>query len=148
MTIQEMVFYGRVAQAASHSNTPHEFIKSSGVMPVMQYDRPQANMRTSRLLRSKNARNALLSHCNNADEFGAAIFAWNHPERLKFSRFSELGETYDLTNPRYLRKYRNKRRAGIQGYNEYVLKYKRKTYIVKTEIERQGFEIPYHIVKK
>ena len=76
------------------------------------------------------------------------ISFFTKPSKVKFIRVSPLGETYDLTQPKFIKKMEKKRGRGVTHYNVYEFTASNGVYILKTEVRNKGFEIPYFIQKK
>ena len=125
-----------------------QYIEQSGIMPVTNTDILQPNIVSGRLLMNKDARKDFLFHSIHNDEKEAAIYIWNHPEKLKFVRKSPFGEGKDRTKEKDIKNLAKKKKRGAIGYNQYKFRYNKKTYYVKLEERKKGFEVPYHIERK
>lgn len=135
-------------RAARKSGHIRQYIEQSGVMPTANTDESIPNVVTGRLLRNKDARKDFLFHSIYNDEKEAAIYIWNHPEKLRFVRNSPFGEGKDINKEKDIKNLAKKKKRGAIGYNQYKFKYNKKTYYVKLEERKKGFEVPYHIERK
>ena len=134
-----------VMREAKKTGNVRGYVERSGIMPIADKDEKQKNLVTGRLLRNKTAQEDLLFHSIGMAAIEAAVYAWNHPEKLRFKRFSPLGEGKDINNPKDVKNLKKKKKRGAIGYNQYEFKYKNKKYLIKLEVRKKCFEVPYHI---
>lgn len=118
------------------------------LMGTAKGDYPVREVVSGRLLRSNSVKERLISHTRNRHELDAALFVWNHPNRLKYVRKSELGENKDLSLPRDARNIASKKKRRVLYYNIYQMKYKGEKWEVGLEYHKKGFEQFYFIRKK
>lgn len=105
-------------------------------------------MRTGKMLDSKKSFKGLYYHEVNAGEVQAMISFYVKPSKVKFVRISPLGEGKDMSNPIDAKNIAKKRARGVTHYNVYEFNTSNGVYILKTEVRRTGFEIPYFICRK
>lgn len=117
-----------------------ERLYNSGDMPTIQGHQVQSNLSTGRLLRSNKVLDRFLSHSRTMNELDAAKYIWNNPDKLHFVKPSPFGEVKDLTNPADLKNLANKQKRGVVGYNVYEFTYNGKTWKLKLEEHKHGFE--------
>lgn len=115
-------------------------LSTSGEMPTAQGHTSQPNLFTKGLLRSDSVLDRFLSHSVKMDELDAAKYIWNNPDRLRFVRHSPFGEGKDLTNEKDIKNLANKKKRGVVRYNVYEFDYKGKTWKLKLEEHKKGFE--------
>lgn len=119
------------------------------LMGTAKGDYPVREVVSGRLLRSDNVKERFLSHAKTSDKLDAALFVWNHPNRLKYIRKSELGENKNMALDKDIRNIREKkRRKVLQHYNIYQMRYKGTKWEVGLEYHKKGFEQFYFIRKK
>lgn len=106
------------------------------------------NIKSGNLLISKKALISCWYHALSNDETLAIISVFAKPSKLKFVRISPLGEGKDLSTEKDAHNMELKLKRGVVHYNVYEFRTKRGIYICKTEVRKQGFEIPYFIRKK
>ena len=110
-------------------------------------DLPCEGVMSKRLLRSTTVLDRFRSHCYNKDEVEAAKYIWEHPEKMRFIRDSPLGEGKSKDNPDDIKNIQKKKERGVTGYRIYEFDYNGKTYSLKTETHRKGFEQFYSMLK-
>lgn len=120
----------------------------SGDFPTSLTHHLHENLITTKLYLGNKPLNRILNHCVSADEIDAVKYIWHHPEMMHNPRVSPLGEGKDMSSERAQKNIANKRERGVKGYIEYEFEYAGKTWLVKTEEHRAGFEQFYHIRKK
>ncbi len=147
-----------IATAEKKAEAQHISAKKAEIMTIvrahkMAEKRPNKTiavktMQTGKMLDSKKWFKSLYNHEYTADEVKAMISFFTKPSKVKFIRVSPLGETYDLTQPKFIKKMEKKRGRGVTHYNVYEFTASNGVYILKTEVRNKGFEIPYFIQKK
>ena len=75
-------------------------------------------------------------------------YAAENAQSLKFVGKSELGENKDKSNKADTRNISQKEKRGVMFYNVYELEKDGAKWIVKTEVNNNGTEIPYNIRKQ
>ena len=105
-------------------------------------------MRTGKMLDSKKSFVSLYHHEMNVGEVQAIISFYSKPSKVKFVRISPLGEGKDMSTPIDAANIAKKRARGVTHYNVYEFNTSNGLYILKTEVRRTGFEIPYFIRRK
>lgn len=103
---------------------------------------------TSQLYNGKKPLERFINHCKDDDEISAAKFIWHNPDKMHKLRISKLGEGKDLTTQHAQNNIDKKKKRGVVEYVEYEFDYKGRTWLVKTEHHKKGFEQFYHIRKK
>ena len=106
------------------------------------------NLETGSLHQANKPRKRLLSHCRCADEIEAAVYFWNNPQVLGYSRISPLGENKDMSDPRVQKNIAEKEERGVRDYIEYRATYRGARWIIKTERHIAGFEQFYWLKKE
>lgn len=74
------------------------------------------------------------------EELEAAKHIWNNPGELHFVRHSPLGEGKDITKEKDAKNLAKKQDRNIVRYNEYEFTYNGKTWKLKLEEHKNGFE--------
>ena len=125
-------------------------VKQKDLMPVNEKkkNKKYKNLHIGIIHLSGKARERLLKHAHHDYDVDAAVYVWNHPNKLKYLRLSPLGEGKDMSLPKNKDNIKNKRKRGVTGYVVYRTEYNGRTYIVKTEISKYGFEQPYIAIEE
>lgn len=103
---------------------------------------------TGKMLDSKKTLKNVYYHEFTAEEVKAIISLYKKPSKVKFIRISPLGEGKDMSNPKNVANISKKISRGVTHYNVYEFKAADGIFILKTEVRKKGFEIPYFIRKK
>ena len=82
------------------------------------------------------------------EEIDAIKYVWSNPHKMERVRISPLGEGKDLRSQKDIKNLENKKKRGIVRYNVYKFEYKNKTYHLKLEEHRAGFEQMYPLTKE
>lgn len=107
-------------------------VKELGLMPAME-DRAIESLVTGVLHRTGKSQQRFLKHLHHDYDIDAGVFVWNNPEEMEFVRVSPLGEGKDLTKQEVLDNIERKKKRIVAEYLVYKVKYKDKTFLVKTE---------------
>lgn len=105
-------------------------------------------LETGVLNRTYKVRNRLLKHCHHDYDVDAAVYIWNAPDRLVFETVSPLGEGKDMDNPEHRANIRRKKERGVVEYVKYSFTYGGKTFEVKLERCKKGYEQFYSLAEK
>ena len=106
------------------------------------------SLQTGMMLDSRKSFMTLYNHTKYVHKVKAMLSVFIKPSKLKFIRKSPFGEGKDRNNPKDVANLAQKERRRVSHYNVYELKTSNGKYILKTELKKQGFEIPYFIRKK
>lgn len=115
-------------------------LSSSGEMPTTKNLTSHQNLSSTKLYQSNKVLDRFLSHSLTMEELEAAKYIWNNPNELNFVKPSVFGEVKDLTKPSDLKNLANKQKRGVVGYNVYEFTYKGKSWELKLEEHKNGFE--------
>lgn len=111
-------------------------------------DQPFENLHSGVIHRTGKVRNRFLKHAHHDYDVEAAEYVWNHPHKLKKPKFEDLGAVKDKNNDDDLANIAKKEERGVIGFVSYTLKHGARTFIVKTEATRYGFEQFYAIYER
>lgn len=106
------------------------------------------NLITSQIYLGKKPLGRVINHCVSAEEIDALRYAWEHLDKLHNPRLSPLGEGKDISLEKVRKNLENKKKRGVEEYIEYEFEFAGKSWMIKTERHRNGFEQFYHIRKK
>ena len=120
-----------------------EIIKNASPI-VCQAD----NLKTGVFRMSKKAFKNAYGHAYNMKELEMYNFIIGNIQKLKFDRFSRLGEGKNLNDPKDAKNIKRKKDRGVKGYNVYFFTHNNSVWIVKTEVNKNGSEALYHIKKR
>ena len=109
---------------------------------------PLKNARTKHIIRTGKSLKRLLYHCISVEELRAAVFVWKNPSVIRYKRESVLGEGKDMTLSKNIKNVNEKKKRGVVAYQIYEFNYRNKTWVLKMEEHKNGFEQAYHIRKK
>ena len=147
-----------VANAKKKAEANHISAKKAEIMSIVRARelaekrpggiRTVKALKTGKMLDSKKWFKSLYWHEINAGEVEAMISFFTKPSKVKFVRISPLGEGKDMSNPKDIANIEKKRGRGVEHYNVYEFNTSNGMYLLKTEVRRRGFEIPYFICKK
>jgi len=129
------------------ANTKKAEVKNLDLMPKLD-KATCADVVSGVLNRTKKVRNRLLKHCHHDYDVEAAVYIWNHPEKLVFDKVSPLGEGKDLSNSEIQANIQRKKDRGVVEYLKYHFQYADKTFEVKLEKCSKGFEQFYSLMEK
>ena len=116
--------------------------------PEVPQHKEFTNLKTRDMFLSKKPLKRMLSHCYDVEEIEAAVHIWTHPEKLNYVAPSPLGENKNMSDPKVQKNIREKIKRGVVMYHVYEFQYKGKTWSVKLEEHRKGFEQFYFLTKK
>lgn len=94
---------------------------------------------------SKSSLKRSIVHAKNKEEVDMFKYVVTHPKEMLFCRKSIFGEVKDVNNKIDLRNLERKRKRGVIHYNEYELQKNDEVLLIKTEVYKNGIEIPYNI---
>lgn len=94
---------------------------------------------------SKSSLKRSIVHAKNKEEVDMFKYVVTHPKEMLFCRRSIFGEVKDVNNKIDLRNLERKRKRGVTHYNEYELQKNDEVWLIKTEVYKNGIEIPYNI---
>lgn len=94
---------------------------------------------------SKSSLKRSIVHAKNKEEVDMFKYVVTHPKEMLFCRKSIFGEVKDVNNKIDLRNLERKRKRGVIHYNEYELQKNDEVWLIKTEVYKNGIEIPYNI---
>lgn len=94
---------------------------------------------------SKSSLKRSIVHAKNKEEVDMFKYVVTHPKEMLFCRKSIFGEVKDVNNKIDLRNLERKRKRGVNHYNEYELQKNDEVWLIKTEVYKNGIEIPYNI---
>lgn len=94
---------------------------------------------------SKSSLKRSIVHAKNKEEVDMFKYVVTHPKEMLFCRKSIFGEVKDVNNKIDLRNLERKRKRGVIHYNEYELQKNDEVCLIKTEVYKNGIEIPYNI---
>lgn len=121
-------------------------LETSGELNVSAETKEVKSTKMGIMLQSRSVLGRFLDHCRDVVELDAAQYIWKHPDKLQFKKPSPFGEV--KTNSKKDKRNLDKKKGrGVTDYNLYTFTYKGKTWKVKTEVHRNGFEQLYSIVK-
>ena len=106
------------------------------------------NLYTGKILISKKTAGRLYEHCHSEEQFDAALYLCEHPEKLRYVRESPFGEGKNLDNPKDKKNLEKKRKRNIVTYRQYEINISNVKWTVKLEEHEMGFEQPYLILQK
>ncbi len=106
-----------------------------------------APLHDGKLLYTKKSLARSIVHAKDEEEVGMFKYAAENAQSLKFVGKSELGENKDKSNKADTRNISQKEKRGVLFYNVYELEKDGAKWIVKTEVNNNGTEIPYNIRK-
>lgn len=107
-----------------------------------------APLHDGKLLYTKKSLARSIVHAKDEEEVGMFKYAAENAQSLKFVGKSELGENKDKSNKADTRNISQKEKRGVMFYNVYELEKDGAKWIVKTEVNNNGTEIPYNIRKQ
>lgn len=94
---------------------------------------------------SRSSLKRSIVHAKNKEEVDMFKYVVTHPKEMLFCRKSIFGEVKDVNNKIDLRNLERKRKRGVIHYNEYELQKNDEVWLIKTEVYKNGIEIPYNI---
>lgn len=107
------------------------------------------NLKTGILNRTNKVRNTLLKHCHHDYDVEAAVYIWNHPEKLSYVRPSELGEGKDMSTPEAQANIKKKKeKLGFLKFYVYKFDYAGKSFEVKLALHKYGYEQFYSLLEQ
>ena len=129
------------------ANAKKREVRKNNSMPPYG-DTELKNLYTGVLHRTGKVRGRFLKHAHHDYDVDAAAFVWNNPNKLQKPKFEKLGAVKDLSDEDDIKNIKNKEKRGVNGFVIYELKHKKRTYIVKCETTKYGFEQFYAIQEK
>lgn len=106
------------------------------------------SLQTGMMLDSRKSFMTLYNHTKYVHEVKAMLSVFIKPSKLKFIRKSPFGEGKDKNNFDDQINLATKRKKKVSHYNVYEIKTSNGLYVLKTEVRKNKFEIPYFIRKK
>lgn len=100
------------------------------------------------ILYSKKTLKRCIVHAKNKKEVDMFKYVITHTEELLYKRKSMLGEVKNLNKDEDINNILKKKKRGVVHYNEYELQKNDEVWLVKTEVYKNGIEIPYNIRMK
>lgn len=100
------------------------------------------------ILYSKKTLKRCIVHAKNKKEVDMFKYVITHTEELLYKRKSMLGEVKNLNKDEDINNILKKKKRGVVHYNEYELQKNNEVWLVKTEVCKNGIEIPYNIRMK
>lgn len=100
------------------------------------------------ILYSKKTLKRCIVHAKNKKEVDMFKYVITHTEELLYKRKSMLGEVKNLNKDEDINNILKKKKRGVVHDNEYELQKNDEVWLVKTEVYKNGIEIPYNIRMK
>lgn len=122
-------------------------VKQKDLMPKFEHT-ACPSLITGVLNRTNKVRNRLLTHCRHDYDVDAAVYIWNHPDKLTFEGVSPLGEGKDMDSSKHRDNIKRKQERGVIEYLKYSFTYKGRTFMVKLERCKNGYEQFYSLAEQ
>jgi hypothetical protein len=120
-----------------------EQLKEKYNQPPVKIDAP--NLETKQLKKSNLAVKNMVNHAYNSMELGLADWLLTDVSELKNPQPEALGKGKNMSDPKVAKNLKNKEKRGVRGYVAYDLTAMGKTWTVKTERMKGGYEQLYSI---
>lgn len=92
-----------------------------------------------------------LGHAKTAEAKWMLKYVLTDPGKLKYVKFSPLGETKDMNDPAQIKNIAEKAKRHVVGYHTYEFEHRGEAWIIGFEAVKRDeklFEQPYYIAKK
>lgn len=129
------------------SKEDREEILLSGKFQISNTPERLENLSSKKLIQGKKSLQRTIRHCRNKEEIEALEYIWNHPQELVHLRHSPMGEDKNMNDPRVIKNIARKRQRGVVRYQIYSIEIDGRTWYIKTEEHKAGFEQFYTFTK-